>query len=73
MRGDSFVGDNEWKCLELMCVDPCLCEDPYDKNTYLFSNSCNISEIYNAFQDRFEYLHNKYITIVMQIVVGISP
>jgi hypothetical protein len=36
MRGDSFVGDNEWKCLELMCVDPCLCEDPYDKNT------CNI-------------------------------
>jgi uncharacterized membrane protein YwzB len=20
MRGDSFVGDNEWKCLELMCL-----------------------------------------------------
>jgi hypothetical protein len=50
MRGDSFVGDNEWKCLELMCVvDSCLCEDPYDKNTIFFFNSCNISEIYNTF------------------------
>jgi hypothetical protein len=59
MRGDSFVGYNEWKCLELMCVDPYLCEDPYDKNTYLFFNSC---DIVRNFTILFKIDLNIYIT-----------
>ncbi len=58
MRGDSFVGDNEWKCLELKCVDPCLCEDPYNKNTIFFS----ILATFQKFTILFKIDLNIYIT-----------